>query len=118
MLTPQPEYERTVSFTKQLFQSAQYTDLYSHSSKMLSTETNKFSISKEVFRELVTLTRRYLRCEINIVPRVDSSASLPDADSKQPALPAVVSNDNLEEELEEEDEPGLVAAVVLSETNI
>ena len=82
--TPQPEYELAVSFAKQLFQSPPYnnyeSDLYQHFSTLLSTDTNKITVTKENFRELVTVLRRYPRCELKIVPRLE-----PQSDQKLPA---------------------------------
>jgi hypothetical protein len=83
--TPQPEYELAVSFAKQVFQSPNYknyeSDLYRHFSALLSTDTNKITVSKENFRELVTIQRRYPRCELKIVPRLEP-ASINQSDQK------------------------------------
>ena len=82
--TPQPEYELAVSFAKQLFQSPPYnnyeSDLYQHFSTVLSTNTNKITVTKENFCELVTVLRRYPRCDLKIVPRLE-----PQSDQKLPA---------------------------------
>ena len=82
--TPQPEYELAVSFAKQIFQSPPYnnyeSDLYRHFSTLLSTDTNKITVTKENFRELVTVLRRYPRCDLKIVPRLE-----PQSDQKLPA---------------------------------
>ena len=82
--TPQPEYELAVSFAKQIFQSPPYnnyeSDLYQHFSTVLSTDTNKITVTKENFRELVTVLRCYPRCDLKIVPRLE-----PQSDQKLPA---------------------------------
>ena len=72
-----------------LFQYPPYTnyesDIYRHFSALLSTDTNKITVSKENFRELVTIQRRCPRCELKIVPRLDpvsiSDQKLPAASS-------------------------------------
>ena len=99
--TPQPEYELAVSFAKQVFQSPNYknyeSDLYRHFSALLSTDTNKITVSKENFRELVTIQRRYPRCELKIVPRLEP-ASINQSDQK---LPAPSSDPTQTEEVDE-----------------
>ena len=45
--------------------------MYRHFSALLSTDTNKITVTKEKIRELVTIQRRYLRCELKIVPRLE-----------------------------------------------
>jgi len=92
-----------VSFAKQLFQSAAYkhyeTDMYSHFSNILSTETNKICVTRDNFREIVTFLRRYPRCEIKIVPRIDLSPALKtDSPAASTPLKSAKETDQEEEE--------------------
>ena len=102
--TPQPEYELAVQFAKSLFNQPPLvnyeSDLYNHFSKILSTESNKLVITKENFRELVTFQRKYPRCEIKLVPRVDPT--LQSSASKLSSIEDVeVEQENAEEETQQ-----------------
>ena len=92
-----------VSFAKQLFQSAAYkhyeTDMYSHFSNILSTDTNKICVTRDNFREIVTFLRRYPRCEIKIVPRIDLSPALKtDSPAASTPLKSAKESDQEDEE--------------------
>ena len=91
--TPQPEYELVVSFAKQIFLSPAYSnyerDLYQHFSTLLSTDTNKITVTKENFREVVTIQRCYPICELKIVPRLEPQTnSLSDQKLPGPSEPS------------------------------
>ena len=103
--TPQPEYELAVSFAKQLLQSSSYkhykSDIYAHFSNILSTKSNKISVTKHNYREIVTFQQRYPCCKLKIVPRFDGAAALKSESSVTST--AKKSMPDSDEEVEEAD---------------
>ena len=85
------------SFSHQITRTTYESDLYQHFSALLSTDTNKITVSKENFRELVTIQRRYPRCELKIVPRLEP-VSINTSNQK---LPAPFSDPPQTEEVDE-----------------
>ena len=76
--------------------------MYQHFSTLLSTDTNKITVTKENFREVVTVQKRYPRCELKSVPRLEPQTnSLSDQKLPAPSEPSQTEENEEIEDIED-----------------